>query len=525
MHKVLGNPIEQVADGENNPVEFDFAYPVKGNLVDAIKRIKQLHGDDIYLVPMSATSAGGGIFQPGRERPGIVVGLRFDPPISPRVSRTSRPGLTDIGLDEIVIDTEHQQVSAGSAITLDQLNRALLQDLGQGFKVPGADLTSYMYAAVGATFMTGGMGPQRRYFSDSVIEIALFDGSTIVGIQGDELQGYAGTYGWSGIVCAVRCNYCRFPANEVAFALPVSNRPADLARLLEHLSPHVFLDLDNEPVKSRAGTHDLILGIEHVSTGSMQPLLCGAIDHPERKRAAAMQQKCIDAGAGGLVFINGYSERPADEFLIGLADDPQADEYTIAGIGLEHAEIFNDPEAMRALREAIPYTARTQAPGGRMVYKNHSDANIRVSVHAVAAVVEQLWEINRDYIARVEDYFAGNSEIDGQILVYGHLNPYGLDPHNRVTMSSNSKSAFRQACDFLIEQRAQYYRALAALCEDGSAVFVGGEKAADSELGIYDALGGPQNAPAELFKRFKQQQATIQRAAKIFNWRAPPPYG
>ena len=525
MDKVLGNPIEQVRDGENNPVDFDFAYPVKGNLVDAIKRIKQLHGDDIYLVPMSGTSTGGGIFQPGRKPPGTVVGLRFDPPVSPRVSSTSRPEITDIGLDEIVIDTAHQQVSAGSAITLDQLNQALLQDLGQGFKVPGADLTSYMYAAVGATFMTGGMGPQRRYFSDSVIEIALFDGSTIVSIRGDELQGYAGTYGWSGLVCAVRCNYRRFPANEVAFALPVSNRPADIARLLDHLSPHVFLDLDNEPVKSRAGTHDLILGIEHVSTGSMQPLLSGASDHPERKRAEAMQQKCIDAGARGLVFINGYSERPADEFLIGLADDPQADEYTIAGIGLEYAEIFSDPEAMRALREAIPYTARTQAPGGRWVYKNHSDANIRVSAHAVVAVVEQLWEINRDYIARVEDYFAHDSEIDGQILVYGHLNPYGLDPHNRVTMSSNSKYAFCQARDFLIEQRAQYYRALAAMCDDDSAVFVGGEKAADSELGIYAALGGPENAPAGLLKHFKQQQATIQRAAKIFNWRAPPPYG
>jgi len=524
MDKVLGNPIEQVTDGENYPVEFDFAYPVKGNLVAAIRRINQLHGDNTYLVPMSGTSTGGGIFQPGRKPSGTVVGLRFDPPVSPRVSKGSRPELTDIGLDEIVIDTEHRQISAGSAITLDQLNRALLHELGHGFRVPGADLTSYMYAAVGATFMTGGMGPQRRYFSDSVIEIALFDGSKIVSIQGNELQGFAGTYGWSGIVCAVRCSYCRFPANEVAFALPVSNRPADLARLLAHLSPCVYLDLDSDPVKSRAGTHDLILGIEHVSTGSMQPLLSGATDHPERKRAEAMQQKCVAAGASGLVFINGYSERPVDEFLIGLADDPRADAYTIAGIELDYAEIFGDPEAMRALREAIPYTARTQEPGGRMVYKNHSDANIRASADAVAAVAEQLWRINREYIDRVEDYFASSSKIDGQILVYGHLNPYGLDPHNRVTMSSNNKSAFEQARDFLVEQRAQYYRALAALCEDGDAVFVGGEKTADSELGIYDALGGPEKAPAALFERFRQQQATIQRAAKIFNWRAPPPY-
>ncbi len=82
MDQVLGNPIEQATDGENNPVEFEFAYPVKGNLVAAIKRINQLHGSDIYLVPMSGTSTGGGIFQPGRKPPGTVVGLRFDPPNS-----------------------------------------------------------------------------------------------------------------------------------------------------------------------------------------------------------------------------------------------------------------------------------------------------------------------------------------------------------------------------------------------------------------------------------------------------------
>jgi hypothetical protein len=257
----------------------------------------------------------------------------------------------------------------------------------------------------------------------------------------------------------------------------------------------------------------------------MQPLLYGVTDHPERKRAEALQQKCTAAGAEGLVFINAYSEQAVDDFLIGLADDPRADDCTIAGIGLEHAEVFSDPESMRALREAIPYTARTQAPAGRMVYKNHSDANIRLAADAVAPQVEQLWEINREYIAHVEDYFSRNREIDGQILVYGHLNPYGLDPHNRVTMSSNDEAAFQQARDFLVEQRARYYRSLAALCKASSAIFVGGEKTADSELGIYRALGGPEHAPPALFNRFKQQRATIQAAAAMFNWRAPPPYG
>ncbi|MDH3630492.1 MAG: hypothetical protein OER98_05160 [Gammaproteobacteria bacterium] len=524
MRKVLGNPVKDVTDGENNAVEFNMAYPVIGNLDTAIKQLKETHGNDVCLLPMSGTSAGGGIFQTGSKPSAKVIGLKFDPPSSPRIRLASLPVLAEIGLDEIVIDTEHQQISAGASITLDQLNRALAHELGHSHKVPGADLTSYQYAAVGATFMTGGMGPQRRYFSDSVVEVALHDGDEIVSIRGNALQGYAGTYGWSGIVCALRCNFYRLPENEIAFALPVSGSSADISRLLEHLSPYSFLDLNREKVTSCAGTHDLILGIEHVSEGSMAPLLTTPTDNPAQQRAAGLQQKCIAAGADGLVFINGFSDRSIDEFLLDLADDQQAEEYTIAGIGLEFAEVFSDPEEMRAVREAIPYAARTQAPGGRLVYKNHSDANIRMPVDQVGPVVEQLWEINRHYVARVEQYFADSSEINGQILVYGHLNPYGIDPHNRVTMSSDNQNAFEKGRDFLVEQRARYYRSLAALCDAGKAIFVGGEKAADSELGIYQALGGPEKSPSALFNRFKQQRATIRAAASMFNWRAPSLY-
>ncbi len=524
MRKVLGNPVKQVTDGENNAVEFNMAYPVIGNLDTAIKQLKETHGNDVCLLPMSGTSAGGGIFQTGSKPSAKVIGLKFDPPSSPRVRLASLPVLAEIGLDEIVIDTEHQQISAGASITLDQLNRALAHELGHSHKVPGADLTSYQYAAVGATFMTGGMGPQRRYFSDSVVEVALHDGDEIVSIRGNALQGYAGTYGWSGIVCALRCNFYRLPENEIAFALPVSDSSADISRLLDHLSPYTFLDLNREKVTSCAGTHDLILGIEHVSEGSMTPLLTTTTDNPAQQRAAGLQQKCIAAGLDGLVFINGFSDRSIDEFLLDLADDQQAEEYTIAGIGLEFAEVFSDPEEMRAVREAIPYAARTQAPAGRLVYKNHSDANIRMPVDQVGPVAEELWEINRHYVASVEKYFADSSEINGQILVYGHLNPYGIDPHNRVTMSSDNQNAFEKGRDFLVEQRARYYRSLAALCDAGKAIFVGGEKAADSELGIYQALGGPEKSPPALFNRFKQQRATIRAAASMFNWRAPSIY-
>ncbi len=524
MQKAFGKPIEHVVDGENNAVEFDVAYPIIGDPQVAIEQLKIRHGNNIYLLPMSGTSAGGGVFQVDTKPPGPIVGLKFDPPANPRVSISAQPELAKISLDEIVIDPDHQQVIAGGSITLDQMNQALARELGHSFKVPGADLTSYRYAAVGATFMTGGMGPQRRYFSDSVIEISLYNGTETVSIEGDNLGGYAGTYGWTGIVCALRCNYYRFPQNEVAFALPVPGTGKHIAMLLEHLSAYCYLNLETVKVTSRFGTHDLILGIEHVSRGAMQPLLKSTVDNPAQKRAASLYQKCLASAADGLVFINGYSDQSDDEFLLNLADDQQAEELTIAGIGLEFAEIFNDAEEMRAVREAIPYAARTQVAGGRLVYRNHSDANIRITTVEIAGTVEQLWQINRDYVASVEQFFVNTAEIDGEILVYGHLNPYGVDPHNRVTMSSDHQHAFEYGCDFLIEQRARYYRSVAKMCNSGKATFIGGEKTADSEIAIYRALGGPERSPAALFKRFKQQRSTIRAAATMFNWRAPEPY-
>ena len=524
MQEALGNRLEQVVDGENNAVEFDVAYSLKGDPRVALRQLRKKHGVDIGLLPMSATSSGGGIFQNRGRSCGKIVGLRFDAPLQPRLRFGSQPPLAQVEQDEIVIDPERHQVCVGAAITLDQLSRSIADELGHRYKVAGADLTSYQYAAVGATFMTGGMGPQRRYFSDSVVEIALFDGEDIVLVDGDALQGYAGTYGWSGMVCALRCNYSRFPANEIAFALPVSSAAPRLASLLTHFGPYAYLDLGPGQVKSNGGGDDMILGIEHVSCASMQPLLTGALDHPARKRAAQLKQKCDLAGVDGLVFINGFSERSSDEFLIDLADDADAENLCIAGIDIEHAEIFNDPEEMRAVREAVPYAARTQAGGGRLVYKNHTDANIRMAPDEIGDSAERLWQINCAYVDRVQQYFDEAADVNGQILVYGHMNPYGVDPHNRVTMSSDDDDAFERCRDFLVQQRARYYRQLSELCQSSKAEFIGGEKSADSEIGIYRALSGPEHAPATLYRRFRQQRETIAAAATLFNWRALPPY-
>lgn len=524
MSQILGKPLLSAVDGENNPVEFDVAYPIRGDLIESMAQIRALHGTELYLLPLSGMSSGGGILQVSKPAGGCVVGLHFEAPATPRVRSGEIASLERIGLDEIIIDRSRCEVCAGASITLDQLNRALGEELGSRYRVLGADLTSYAYAAVGATFMTGGMGPQRRYFSDSVIEVAIYDGDAVSCISGEPLRGLAGSYGWCGLVTAVRCRYLELPRNEIAFAIPINQTAAELAALLSHLSPFTQLDADQLKLTTVAGNTDLLLGIEHVTSASMGPLFDEVSDSPIVRRARQLVEKCRQAAADGLIFVNGYSDRSVDEFLYLLVDDAQAEELTIAGISLEHTEIFNDPEQMRELREAIPYAARRLSPDTRFVLKKHTDANIRLNPDRIGESMTLLWQANCRFVSRVEQYFEDSAGLEGQILVYGHLNPYGVDPHNRITLACDDDDIFKQAQQFVIAAREDYYRALRKICDDTGSLFVGGEKGAGSERGIFAAFGGPEHAPAELRDKFNRQRDAIREASILFNWRAPAPY-
>ncbi len=519
---VANTPPEQLVDGEGFAVYCDSLITLRRDPLAAISTLRDQHGDRLRLLPISAASAGGGIFQQRAVTGSEVVGLRLEPPTKPRIRRESNPDLETLHLDEIAIDAESGLISIGAALTLEQVNLALAETLGDAWRVPGADLTSYQYAAAGATFMTGGMGPQRRYFSDSVVAAAICDGDRIAVIEGEALDGYAGSYGWSGLVTALRCGFYRYPARELSFALPVHGEATRLAQLLGHLAPFTELAIETGREVTSRWQDRLLLGIEHVSLASMTPLINSAGD--QARRALALGETCRAAGGDGVVFITGLSNLADDDFLQSLLDDVDAEDWTIGGVAIEHAEVFADGEQMRQLREAVPYAARMQAPGGRLLYKNHSDANIRLEVDNTASAMESLWRINGDYVDRVEARFREDPKLRGEILVYGHLNPQGVDPHNRVTLGSDDDNAFEACRVDLVELRAAYYRGLAQLCHDSGAEFVGGEKTADSELAIFAALGGPEQAPTALRRRFEMRRATIADAPPMFSWRALPPF-
>jgi hypothetical protein len=514
----------EIADGENIAVELDCIYSIKGhNLVDSIEQIKQSHQPDFCLLPLSSVSGGGGIFQVEKPVGKQVIGIQLCTSNSPQVTRSSYVDITKVGLDDIIIDEQQHKIYAGSAITLAQLNQVLGNEQGDQFKVLGADLTSYTYAQVGATFMTGGMGPQRRYFSDSVIEVSLHNGDNLIRIDGDELNNYAGTYGWTGIVSAVCCAYVELPAVEVAFAIPVNNSPTELSRLLQHLSSFCYLKIENGKVFSNDGDTNLILGLEHITIDAMQPFLASG-DNALTTRAKQLQANCQAANADGLIFVNGYSHLPVDEFLFELVDDIDADELTIASIALDHTEIFKDPNQMRAVREGVPFAARTQAPKGRFIFKYHTDINIRLNQNCIADAMDQLWRANQHYVKSVDQYIKSHVELTGQIIVYGHLNPCGVDPHNRITLASDDAAAYQQAIVDIHTLRDEFACTLRTLCDDSGCSFIGGEKSAGSEYSLFSAFGGPELAPTLLAAKFKRQFGAIKEASALFSWRAIKPY-
>ncbi len=517
---MLRSIAEPLLDGENVQIILDAAYAVRGDeLLATMDEVRRTHGDNICLLPLSATSAGGGIFQNDKPAGQTVVGIQFSATTRPRVSGGGNVRISDIALDEIVVDAEGNRIYAGSAITLEQLNLALAEQLGPRFKVLGADLTSYTYAQVGATFMTGGMGPQRRYFSDSVSAIALYDGETIKTVDRKQLNGYAGTFGWTGMVTAVCCEYHELPINEIAFSIPVNNNPEDLAKLLAHFAPLCFFNFNqNRPI-----TEDWIHGLEHVTVASMQPYLQSG-DNQLIKRAKALSNHCQAAGADGLIFVNAFSMQSADEFLLTLVDDIDAETFTIAGIDLEHTEVFNQPDQMRTIREGIPFAARTQAPAGRYVYKGHTDVVIQVNPDKVGQTVEALWRANEKYVESIESYFSMNKNINGEVLVYGHLNPFGIDPHNRITFACDDLTSYHRTEQYIHQQREVFYRSLEEICLINDAVFIGSEKSAASEAEIFAAFTTLENAPVALKEKFERQIKTIRAASPMFNWRAISPY-
>ena len=516
----------EILDGESNRVNLDTCYDIRGNeLESALKSIKHIHGATVRFLPLSAASAGGGVFQMPTPAGETIIGLHIAATVMPNISLACDVDIRKINLDEIIINEHDFSIYAGAAITLEQLNQALHDELGPQFNVLGADLTSYTYAQVGSTFMTGGMGPQRCYFSDSVVEIALHDGDEIVSIDGDDLLNYAGTYGWTGLVSAVKCIFYELPVEEFAFSIPVKNTPEDLAKVLNHFAGFAYLEKSTSTgVRTKNGDTTIITGLEHITVGSMQPLLNTHTNNGVTNIAREIVDKCESADADGMIFVYGLSDFTIDHVLGELIDDLMSPNLTIADINLDYTYNFANLFQMQELREAVSYAARNQHPKGLYSYKGHTDANIRVNPDKLKHSVNVIWQAYLDYIQCVENFFNSKPSVHGEILVYGHLNPSGFDPHNRITFATDDEPAYLECVEVLDEFKKTLILELAKICQHTGCVFIGGEKGVGSDHELLSAFDVPEAVPDKLLNKYLKQKNTISKASVCFNWRAFEPY-
>jgi hypothetical protein len=138
--------------------------------------------------------------------------------------------------------------------------------------------------------------------------------------------------------------------------------------------------------------------------------------------------------------------------------------------------------------------------------------------------MDQLWQANQHYVESIDQYIKSHAKLTGQIIVYGHLNPYGVDPHNRITLACDDAVIYQQAVDDIHMFKAEFVRRLRTLCDESGSCFIGGEKSAGSEYSLFSAFGGPELAPPLLAAKFKRQFKTISASSTLFNWRAIKPY-
>jgi len=134
--------------------------------------------------------------------------------------------------------------------------------------------------------------------------------------------------------------------------------------------------------------------------------------------------------------------------------------------------------------------------------------------------MERLWDANTDYVSAVNRCLLRHPLIHGEILVYGHLNPYGIDPHNRITLATDDQLEYNRTVEQVTELTRSFFRQLNIICKETNSEFIGGEKGAGSEHEIIEAFDHLTAIPKEISTKFQLQRKQIANSSEIFSWRA-----
>lgn len=505
-------------DTEGNAVQLNVCFELNnGNVSEAIDYLKVKYGNNLRLVPIGGLSAGAGIFQhKKKEEDAQTIGLIISPPTALSEKQnvfftiSETPPTQFLRTQEMHIDQSKKIAYAGAGVVLDQLNASVKEALGDNFTVLGTDLTSSGYASAGATFMTGGMGPSRSNFGLQVLAINFYNGGLCQEISDkSELKKLVETYGWTGCVESIAIQITEVPPCKFGFALPTNNQPADIAKTIEYFAKHTN--------QNNLSKQDILIdGIEIISGESLQLI---AKHFPNLSGLQTLISNCKIANKNSVIFISGRAQKNPFENI----DDPLrifVDNKT-SGLSLEQATPFENLQAMKMIREGAPELARRQLADALFSYKDHTDINVVLDRKNIKQGAEAIMECYHSYKIRIQKLIEDTENLKGNVQVYGHLNPQGLDPHYRITLVSEDKKVVEDATLKAKNFYAMLVQEINLACQKTGATLTGGEKGIISNLKIIDALTqNNQLVPAGLSDLVSKQKSKIEAANKMFNWRA-----
>ncbi len=507
-------------DTEGNAIELDYQYELyNGFISEAIGYLRSKYGNKIAIVPIGGQSAGGGVFYSDKRKIdqlniGLIIpaAVPYDSGNELAYTISDKAPPSELRSHDVHINSKDRLVYVGAGVVLDQIVATVKKAMGKNFSVLGTDLTSSGYASSGATFMTGGMGPTRINFARSVSEISYYDGETTLSVANRvTLNQLAETYGWTGMVQSLTLPIYEIPQHAFGFALPINNTPEELGTLVSY-----FADKTKIPQNGIVSKDAFIAGLE-IITGDALNLL--EKETPNLEGLDVLLQNCRTSSKDAVVFISGAANaNPFEDY-----NDPLGIFVSneLSGLSLEQATPFSNLQAMKNIREGAPELARRQFLDAPFCYKDHTDINVQVNLKNTFASTKAIMLCYERYKIKLEQLIESENDLKGNVQVYGHINPQGLDPHYRVTLVSSNKETLDTA-----EKKARTFygelvKDISRACKNTGSQICGGEKGIISNMKVLNALKKYEEfIPRELQNRLKQQQKAIAHAHPMFNWRA-----
>jgi len=505
-------------DTEGNAVQLDVCYELSnGNIQECLSHFTKEYGT-FLLIPIGGLSAGGKVFQNlKKQQSDIVIGLVITPPASISEQGNIKYSMSDenptrtLTTHELHINKKQLSVIAGAGVVLDQLKATVEEALGKSYSVLGTDLTSSSYASCGATFMTGGMGPTRINFAQSVQDIVFCDGNGELKINNKkELSRLSETYGWTGIVQSVTLPIVKMPPYEFGLAIPISNTSTEIAKLVQY-----FADKTVITPNGLREVNLLVSGLELITQNSLELI---SKHSPNKKILEQLIANCKKAKKNAVIFISGLATKNPLEDLT----DPLnifVDNQT-SGLSLEEATPFTSMATMKVIREGAPELARRQFMDAKFSYKDHTDINVVINLEHCSKSVKAIIKCYEHYKEEIETLIKEENQLRGNVLVYGHLNPQGLDPHYRITICSANESVLLTAKEKAKAAYSNLVKNINQACMETGSKITGGEKGIISNSKIFSSLYHQKSVlPTAFQNQLKKQAMQISQSNIMFRWR------